>query len=125
MNRTYSISANCTSETNDMEPGECLHHIREQRKMCKVYPDGNEFCYKFKDDVAKSDKSESTFGFNGQKRAVPNPASEIMPSDKILLSCGYYCSEKLGLSTIAPVTVNFAVSAPKQSFPQSVPWLGF
>lgn len=103
LNRTYSISVNCTSAVSDdaisTKPDKCLDNIRKQKKLCVDHSDGNKFCYKFKEDVDNVDHSKpsaSKYGFNGQKRGVPEHASDIMTLYNVTQNCGYYCSEKLG-----------------------------
>lgn len=81
------------------KPDKCLDNIRKQKKLCVDYSDGNKFCYKFKEDVDNVDHSKpsaSKYGFNGQKRGVPEHASDIMTLYNVTQNCGYYCSEKLG-----------------------------
>ena len=95
---------NCTSPAPDnslgKEPIKCMDHIRKLDKLCPKYKDGNEFCFKFKENVDNSlnhsSPSGSKYGFNGQKRRVPAKASDVMAADDVTKDCDFYCDEKLG-----------------------------
>ena len=76
-----------------------MDHIGKQKTLCSEFHDGNKFCYEFKEDVDNADHSKpsaSKYGFNGQKRAVPGQASDILTMSNVTHNCGFYCNEKLG-----------------------------
>ena len=103
MSRTYDISVNCTSSaphnSNGTKPDKCMDNIRKHEEICQTYPDGNKFCYKFNEDVDNvyHDKpSASHYGFNGQKRDVPERASDVLTLWNVTQDCDAYCEEELG-----------------------------
>lgn len=93
-----------------------MDHISRQKKLCEYFPDGNEFCYKFKEDVDNVDHSKpsaSKFYFNEQKRAVPENASDILTLENVKQNCGFFCDEELeGLMTAQTPESLIPVSAP-------------
>lgn len=107
LSRTYAISVNCTSSApgnfNRTEPAKCMDHISKNKKLCLDYSDGNEFCYKFKEDMdnaAHSKPSGSKYYFNDQHRDVPAQVSDMLTPDDVTQDCGRYCGEELeGLLT--------------------------
>lgn len=109
MSRSYSISVNCTSSaphsSNGTKPADCMDHISKHKELCKGYPDGNQFCYKFKEDVDNvqhNKPSASQFGFNGQKRRLADQNFTALTPYSVTQSCGFYCSEELGGLTTSP-----------------------
>lgn len=102
LSRSYSISLNCTSSalrnSNGTKPAKCIDHIRKH-KSCQDFPDGNKFCYKFKEDLDNphhDKKSSSKYGFNNQHRRVPRQPSDFLPLENATQNCDFYCNEELG-----------------------------
>ena len=96
---------NCTSDapSNSLnkKPAECIKDISKIHKECSPYEDGNEFCFKFKENVNNhSIPSRSKYWFNGQKRRVPAKASDVLPDDDAREDCDLYCDELGGLETV-------------------------
>ena len=76
-----------------------MDHISKQKKSCLQSPDGNKFCYKFKEDVDNRDFSKppaSEYWFNGQKRGLPAQPSDLLQGDDLTEHCAFYCGEELG-----------------------------
>lgn len=76
-----------------------MDHISKQKKLCLESPDGNKFCYKFKEDMdnaAHSKPSASEYYFNKQHRDVPAHVSDMLTLENVTQDCGFYCSEDLG-----------------------------
>ena len=85
-----------------------MKHISKHDKDCETFPDGNEFCYKFKENIDNFDlkvPSASKFYFNNQERRVPKGPSNIMKEEQVMENCGFYCNELGGLTTIGTKSI--------------------
>ena len=75
-----------------------MDHISKQKKNCRVDPDGNKFCFKFKEKAEGILylPSASKYYFGGQKRRVPAQPSDFLAEDAVTEDCDIYCDKGLG-----------------------------
>lgn len=76
-----------------------MDHISKQKKICPEYPDGNKFCYRFKEAVDNwnySTLSASHYWFNGQKRRLPALPTYGLLKDDLTEDCAFYCGKEVG-----------------------------
>ncbi len=91
----YSIPLTCSSreQINDHRMRLPLCWDEElERKDCRVFPDGNVFCYQVGTLGKWSDHQNDHYMFNGQRRGLPQRHGVMEPD-----MCDGFCREKLGM----------------------------